>query len=79
MRIIKGDLTIGSVKKHYARYFCAAFGSAMIGCIYGSVDSAIVGQYQGPSGIAALSVVMPIAEIIAFVYAIYAMNKKMEN
>lgn len=58
------DLTKGSVKKHYFRYLYAAFGSAMISCIYGMVDSAVVGHYEGPNGTAALSVIMPIWTII---------------
>lgn len=58
------DLTQGSIKKHYFKYFYAAFGSAMIACIYGLVDAAVVGQYQGPQGTAALSIVMPIWTIL---------------
>lgn len=54
------DLTKGSIKGHYFKYLGAAFGSAMISCIYGMVDSAVVGQYQGPQGAATLSIVMPI-------------------
>ena len=58
------DLTQGSIKKHYFKYLGAAFGSAMISCIYGMVDAAVVGQYQGPQGTAALSIVMPIWTIL---------------
>ena len=61
---MEGSLTLGSVKKHYFKYLVAAFGSAMISCIYGLVDSAVVGQYEGPFGTAALSVIMPIWTII---------------
>lgn len=61
---MEGILTLGSVKKHYFKYLGAAFGSAMISCVYGLVDAAVVGQYVGPSGAAALSVVMPIWTII---------------
>lgn len=61
---MEGNLTLGSVKKHYFKYLGAAFGSAMISCVYGLVDAAVVGQYEGPSGTAALSVVMPIWTII---------------
>ena len=60
--IMEKNLTQGSVKKHYFKYLCAAFGSSMISCIYGLVDSAVVGQYQGPQGTAALSIVMPRSE-----------------
>ena len=58
------DLTQGSIKKHYFHYLGAALGSAMISCVYGLVDAAVVGQYQGPQGTAALSIVMPIWTIL---------------
>lgn len=61
---MQNDLTQGSIKKHYFKYLGAAFGSAMIACIYGMVDSAVVGQYQGPAGTAALSIVLPIWTIL---------------
>lgn len=32
----------------YFKYLTAAFGSALISSIYGVVDMAMVGQYQGP-------------------------------
>ena len=52
------------IKKVYFKYLLAAFGSAMISCIYGVVDMAVVGQYQGPNGTAALAIVAPIWNII---------------
>ena len=58
------NLTQGSIKKHYFKYLGAAFGSSMISCIYGLVDVAVVGQYQGPQGTAALSIVAPIWTIL---------------
>ena len=58
------DLLTGKIKKIYYKYLVAAFGSAMISCIYGMVDAAVVGHYAGPSGSAALAVVMPIWTII---------------
>lgn len=58
------NLTQGSIKKHYFRYLGAAFGGSMISCIYGLVDVAVVGQYQGPQGTAALSIVAPIWTIL---------------
>lgn len=58
------DLTQGSIKKHYFKYLGTSFGSAMISCVYGLVDAAVVGQYQGPDGAAALSIVMPIWTIL---------------
>ncbi len=58
------NLLSDKIKKIYFRYLSAAFGSAMISCIYGIVDMAVVGQYQGPDGTAALAVVAPIWNII---------------
>ncbi len=48
----------------YFKYLAAAFGSALISSIYGAVDMAMVGQYQGPDGTAALAVVAPIWNVI---------------
>ena len=39
----------------YFKYLSAAFGSAMITSVYSIVDMAMVGQYQGPDGTAALA------------------------
>ena len=58
------DLLHGDVKTIYFRYLSAAFGSALISSIYGIVDMAMVGQYHGPEGTAALAVVAPIWNII---------------
>ena len=58
-----GFLT-GKIKPLYFKYLTAAFGSALISSIYGAVDMAMVGQYQGPNGTAALAVVSPIWNII---------------
>ena len=58
------DLLKGSVKTIFFKYLGAAFGSALISSIYSLVDMAMVGQYHGPNGTAAMSVVMPIYNII---------------
>ena len=58
------DMLSGNVRKIYFRYLAAAFGSALISSIYGVVDMAMVGQYQGPDGTAALAVVAPVWNII---------------
>ena len=58
------DLLHGDVKKIYFKYLGAAFGSALISSIYGIVDMAMVGQYQGPEGTAALAVVAPVWNIL---------------
>ena len=58
------NLLQGNVKNIYFKYLSAAFGSALISSIYGLVDMAMVGQYQGPGGTAALAVVAPVWNII---------------
>lgn len=52
------------VRPVYFRYLSAAFGGAMITSIYSLVDMAVVGQYQGPDGTAALAVVAPVWNVI---------------
>ena len=52
------------IRPIYFKYLTAAFGSALISSIYGVVDAAMVGQYQGPTGTAALAVVAPVWNII---------------
>ena len=52
------------IRPIYFKYLSAAFGSALISSIYGVVDAAMVGQYQGPAGTAALAVVAPVWNII---------------
>lgn len=54
------DLLNGKIKLMYFRYLSAAFGSAMITSVYSIVDTAMVGQYHGPEGTAALAVVAPV-------------------
>ena len=58
------DLLTGNIRTLYFKFLSAAFGSALISCIYGMVDMAMVGQYQGPDGAAALAVVAPVWNII---------------
>ena len=58
------DFLNGRIKPMYFRYLSAAFGSAMITSVYSIVDTAMVGQYQGPQGTAALAVVAPVWNII---------------
>ena len=52
------------IRPIYFKYLAAAFGSALTTSIYGVVDAAMVGQYQGPAGTAALAVVAPVWNII---------------
>lgn len=58
------DLLNGKIKLMYFRYLSAAFGSAMITSVYSIMDTAMVGQYHGPEGTAALAVVAPVWNII---------------
>ncbi len=58
------DFLNDKIKPMYLKYLSAAFGSALITSIYSVVDMAMVGQYQGPSGTAALAVVAPIWNIV---------------
>ena len=62
--VFRLDLLTGQIKPLYFKYLSAAFGSALISCIYGVVDMAMVGQYQGPNGTAALAVVAPVWNVI---------------
>ena len=58
------DLLRDDVRKTYRRYLAAAFGSSFISTIYSVVDMIVVGQYQGPSGTAALALISPVWNII---------------
>ena len=58
------DLLNGKIRPMYGKYLSAAFGSAMITSVYSIVDTAMVGQYHGPEGTAALAVVAPVWNII---------------
>lgn len=58
------DFLNGKIKTIYFKYLSAAFGSALITSIYSIVDIAMVGQYHGPEGSAALAVVAPVWNII---------------
>ena len=58
------DFLNGKIKTLYFKYLAAAIGSALITSIYSIVDMAMVGQYHGPEGTAALAVVAPIWNII---------------
>lgn len=58
------DFLNGRIKTIYFKYLSAAFGSALITSIYSIADMAMVGQYHGPEGSAALAVVAPVWNII---------------
>ena len=63
------DLLNGKVGSLYFKYLSAAFGSALISSIYGIVDMAMVGQYQGPNGTAALAVVAPVWNVGSVIFS----------
>lgn len=58
------DFLNAKIKSLYFKYLAAAFGSALITAIYSIVDMAMVGQYHGPEGTAALAIVAPIWNVI---------------
>lgn len=58
------DLLKDNLKKIYLRFLFSSLGSALVSSIYGLVDMAMVGQYQGPSGAAAMAVIAPIWNIL---------------
>lgn len=58
------DLLKGNLKKIYFKYLFASFGSALIVSVYSLVDCVMVGQYEGPDGVAALAIVAPVWNII---------------
>lgn len=58
------DFLNGKIKTLYFKYLLSAFGSALITSIYSIVDMAMVGQYHGPEGTAALAVVAPVWNLI---------------
>ena len=52
------------IRPMYFKYLFAAFENALITSIYGIVDMAMVGQYYGPEGTAAMAVIAPVWNII---------------
>ena len=58
------DLLKDDLGKLYRKFLIASFGSALIASIYGLVDMIVVGQYHGPDGAAAMSVIAPVWNII---------------
>lgn len=58
------DFLNEKIRTLYFKYLASAFGSALITSIYSIVDMAMVGQYHGPAGTAALAVVAPVWNLI---------------
>lgn len=58
------EMTEKPIKPLYFKYLIAAFGSALVGAVYTLVDMAVIGQYAGPMGTAAIALVMPVWSFI---------------
>lgn len=54
------EMTESAIRPLYFRYLLAAFGSALVGAVYTLVDMAVIGQYAGPTGTAAIALVLPV-------------------
>lgn len=57
------DFLTGKIKPMYFKYLTAHL-EVLISSIYGVVDMAVVGQYQGLEGMAVLAIVSPVWNII---------------
>ncbi len=68
------DILTERVKTVYFKYLRAAFGSALISSIYGVVDMAMVGQYHGPDGTAALAIAPAIIRRYALFFLLLPFN-----
>ena len=58
------EMTEKPIRSLYFKYLIAAFGSALVGAVYTLVDMAVIGQYSGPKGTAAITLVMPVWSFI---------------
>lgn len=58
------DLLNGNLNKIYFKYLFSSLGSSIICSIYSTVDMVCIGQYAGPDGSAALSVVTPVWSVM---------------
>lgn len=58
------EMTEKPIKQLYFKYLAAAFGSSLVSAVYVLVDMAIIGQYAGPTGTAAIALVMPVWSLI---------------
>lgn len=58
------EMALAPIKQLYFKYLAAAFGSALVGAVYVLVDMAVIGQYAGPDGTAAIALVMPAWSLI---------------
>lgn len=54
------NILTGREKPLFIKYLIAASGSAMVACIFGTIDGIMIGRYHGPSGSAAIAVFNPL-------------------
>ncbi|MDE6350158.1 MAG: hypothetical protein K2K67_04050 [Treponemataceae bacterium] len=58
------DFVGGNLKRIYVNFLLASFGSTLISMIYGIVDMAMVGWYEGPDATAALACFSPVWNVV---------------
>ena len=68
------EVLTGDIRKVWKKYLFAALGSAIISCIYATVDLIIVGQYEGPNGAAAMAVIQPMWSVIMAIGIMFAVG-----
>jgi Na+-driven multidrug efflux pump len=58
------NLSSDNIHHLYLRFLANAFGAALVASIFGVVDMAMMGHYQGPDGPAALAIISPIWNLV---------------
>jgi Na+-driven multidrug efflux pump len=58
------NLSSDDIHHLYLRFLANAFGAALVASIFGVVDMAMMGHYQGPDGPAALAIISPIWNLV---------------
>lgn len=58
------EMTQKPIKPLFFKYLAAAFGSSLVSAVYILVDMAVIGQYAGPTGTAAIALVLPAWSLI---------------
>lgn len=58
----------------FRKYFLASLGGALVVSAYSLIDCIMVGQYEGPNGVAALATVMPIWNMILSVGLLFGIG-----
>lgn len=58
------DILKANTKKLFFHYLISALGSSIIMAIYSTVDTVVIGHYEGPNGTAAIAAFMPMWTIM---------------